>query len=168
MPAGITRSGGVDKYFLLPGDLVFAENQDEIHTLLGSCIAITLWHPQLKIGAMCHFVLASRGTHSTINFAAPNGRYLDEAMLLFEREVATRDTELRQYQIKIFGGSNSNTKLISKDKTSIGYINSAAAIDLLAHKGLQPLFAHIGGTGFRRITFDIGSGEVLVKHQPLR
>ena len=40
------------KIFLDPGHFVFAEPGTHIHTLLGSCVAITMWHPKLQIIAI--------------------------------------------------------------------------------------------------------------------
>jgi Chemotaxis protein; stimulates methylation of MCP proteins len=48
--------------FLQPGDWYFGDRDTRIRTLLGSCIAITIWHPRLLVGGMCHFLLPGRGT----------------------------------------------------------------------------------------------------------
>ena len=50
--------------FLQPGDFYFGEAGTRIRTLLGSCVAITLWHPILHIGGMCHIMLPERGERS--------------------------------------------------------------------------------------------------------
>ena len=46
--------------FLQPGEFYFGEEKTRIRTLLGSCVAITLWHPKLRIGGMAHYMLPSR------------------------------------------------------------------------------------------------------------
>jgi chemotaxis protein CheD len=48
--------------FLHPGEYAFGDAQTRIRTLLGSCVAITFWHPVLKTGAMCHYLLPARPT----------------------------------------------------------------------------------------------------------
>ena len=45
---------------LMPGDFVFGNSELKLKTLLGSCVAITLWHPDKKIGGMCHYMLPGR------------------------------------------------------------------------------------------------------------
>src|SRR5690606_5865574 len=45
---------------LLPGALWFGTGDVRLHTLLGSCVAITLWHPRYRYGGMCHFMLPGR------------------------------------------------------------------------------------------------------------
>lgn len=36
--------------FLLPGELWFDDDETRIRTILGPCVAVTLWHPARKIG----------------------------------------------------------------------------------------------------------------------
>jgi hypothetical protein len=48
-----------------------------LRTLLGSCVAITLWHPTRRIGGMCHFLLPERKRRTN---EPPDGRYGDEAV----------------------------------------------------------------------------------------
>jgi len=40
-----------------PGDLYFGDRRTRIRTLLGSCVAVTLWHPKAQIGGMCHYMM---------------------------------------------------------------------------------------------------------------
>ena len=55
---------GVLDVLLGPGDLYFGDRHTRIRTLLGSCVAITLWHPVALIGGMCHYMMPTRhGRH---------------------------------------------------------------------------------------------------------
>ncbi len=69
-----------NKVFLHPGEFHFADGETHIHTLLGSCVAITLWHPYLRIGGMCHFVLPERP--DKYNGKNLDGRYAEDAIQL--------------------------------------------------------------------------------------
>ena len=69
------------KIFLKPGELCFGIPGTNISTVLGSCVAITLWHPVLSIGAMCHFVLPKRPQGEPRDHSF-DGRYGDEAIQL--------------------------------------------------------------------------------------
>ncbi len=46
--------------FLQPGELYFGDGRTRVRTLLGSCVAIAVWHPRLRIGGLCHYMLPSR------------------------------------------------------------------------------------------------------------
>ena len=146
-----------------------AEAPQCIDTTLGSCVAITLWHPQRLIGGMCHFVLPTRARPEAVNRATAtmDGRYADEVMGLFEREAHRHATVLNQYQVKIFGGGDMVADAAVEEAGLVGYRNIRAALSLLARKRVTVTFRHVGETGSRRISFDLASGEVQVRHTPL-
>ena len=97
-----------------------------------------------------------------------DGRYADMAMLLFEREAARRGTDLKEYQAKIFGGSNMLAKSTLREDKLIGTQNTEAALKHIYDRGITLLVAHVGESGHRCIVFDIGQGDVWVKHEPLQ
>ncbi len=157
-------------HFINVGGFYFSDKAEFIHTILGSCIAITLWHPILKIGGMCHFVLPARmdslGTKSKKNIM--DGRYSDGAMALFEEQAHKRRTQLREYQGKIFGGSNMLSLLSLNEDETVGMKNTESAMQHLIQRGIPILVAHVGETGQRRIAFNVSNGDVWVKHTPLQ
>jgi len=162
------------KIFLHPGDFYFSDEPMHIHTILGSCIAITLWHPVKKIGGMCHFVLEKRfvsmaASKKAGRYEASNvkldGRYALDAMELFRRALTARGTKFNQYQAKIFGGSNTLTNVINEDEETVGMRNAEAAFNLVMESGAEIQVAHVGESGHRRIVFDTDSGDVWVKHE---
>ena len=144
--------------YLEPGDFCFGEGNLRITTVLGSCISITLWHPQLVHGGMCHFMLPSRNVpHSDLN-----GKYGDEAMELFMLELKKRRTIPGQYQVRLYGGGKMfETKSHVKD---IGAQNIDRAHELLSHYGFTLVEDHVGSFGRRRLAFDVWSGEVRMEH----
>lgn len=156
--------------YINPGEFFFGECNHCIHTVLGSCIAITLWHPILLIGGMCHFILPGRKTPGSVihTDAKLTGRYSDEAMALFEREATRCGTILTQYQAKVFGGSNMRAGVTLEKNDLIGTKNIQAALMHLSEREIPLLATHVGETGSRRIAFDVGKGDVWVRHVPLR
>lgn len=159
-----SRAMAVNKreVFLHPGEYFFSNSDQRIGTLLGSCIAICLWHPILHIGGMCHFVLPSQKNKSARSL---NGRYADEAMAMFEASVAEHNTELKQYQASIYGGANVVTSLVKEDEDTIGERNAAVAMELLMASRASIGIVDVGESWPRRISFDVSSGEVTVNAQ---
>lgn len=155
---------GLRKVFLHPGDFVFGEPGTHIHTVLGSCIAICLWHPMLKIGGMCHFVLPFRPKGEP-KAATPDGRYGDEAMQLFDLALKLHQTEYPQYSAKIFGGANMFGKQSSNGDALIGEKNSAKAMQLLMERNAAIEVVHVGEQGHRRIVMDVATGDIWVKYR---
>jgi len=163
-------SEGIDSLFLNVGEFFFTSTHCQLHTILGSCIAITLWHPKYKIGGMCHFVLPG-GRDFKRQLEDPsriNGRYSDSAMALFERDARRYNTKLSDYQAKIFGGSNMLTKSFLAEDDLIGNKNTKAAINHLSERNIPLMVANVGETGYRRIVMDVASGDVWVKHEPIQ
>ncbi len=151
------------KVFLHPGDIHFGSAGTHVHTLLGSCIAITLWHPQRKLGGMCHFVLPARPQPT--NNASPDGRYADEAIELFKRSALAHGTQLKDYQAKIFGGGDMSQLRGGNGDDTVGERNAEAAFNLLMQEGVLIMVADVGETGARRVVYDISNGDVWVRHQ---
>ena len=109
--------------FLQPGDFFWGDSTTRIRTILGSCVSICLWHPKLREGGMCHFMLPSRG-HSEKPMSPLNGRYADEAWDMFLKEIKKNNTRIQDYMVKIFGGSSmfaseGNDKEIINSKMNI-------------------------------------------------
>jgi chemotaxis protein CheD len=154
---------GVRKIFLHPGDFVFAEPGTHVHTVLGSCIAICLWHPVLRIGGMCHFVLPFRpsGVYQSKEL---DGRYGEEAMKMFDMALKLHQTKYREYQAKIFGGANILSETTGLKGALIGEKNAAKAMQLLMNRGVEITVVHVGEQGHRRIAMDVTTGAVWVKY----
>src|SRR5437867_13268763 len=89
--------------FLQPGEWYFGDADTRIRTLLGSCVAITIWHPRRCLGGMCHYLLPTR---NPARIDTLDGRYGDEALLLLLQEVTRHNTILEEYTVKLFGGGN--------------------------------------------------------------
>ena len=149
---------------LQPGEFHFGDANTRIQTLLGSCVAITLWHPIRRIGGMCHYMLPSRHT-STHEL---DGRYAEEAMQMFLRQAARHGTLPQEYQVKLFGGGNM-FPAFSKPSAqgSVAENNIAAARRLVARHQLHLVAESLGHTGHRQVLFDIATGDVWVRHHRL-
>ncbi len=156
----------IREVFLQPGGFHFGSGRTRISTLLGSCISITLWHPARLVGGMCHFMLPSRGQSAGV---ALDGRYADEALVLFDREVAKAGSRPGDYQVKVFGGGNMLTRADdSSELMDIAARNVESAYALLARHGYRPAaLAHCGGKGHRKLIFDLWTGHVWLAHRPL-
>jgi chemotaxis protein CheD len=148
--------------FLQPGDYYFGEEKTRIRTLLGSCVAITLWHPGRRIGGMCHYMLPHRPQRSASE--ALDGRYAEEAMAMFRnslRETGTRPTD---YQLKLFGGGQMFQHLDrTRRHVDISQRNVETGRELAARHGFKVQAEDLGGAGHRNVILDLWSGDVWLK-----
>ena len=151
--------------YLAPGEFRFATSPTRLRTILGSCVAVTLWHPERKIGGMSHYMLPSRARCST----ALNGMYADEAIELFVRQAKAHRTEPEDYQLKLFGGGEMFPELQRQVPFGdVARMNVNAALEMAALYRLDLIAQDMGSTGYRSIIFDLCSGDVWVRHQPIR
>lgn len=151
--------------YLQPGDFHFGAGTSRLHTLLGSCVSITLWHPDLHIGGMCHFMLPSRGKKGIFT---PDGRYGDDSVELFLCEIDKFGTPPGEYQAKLFGGGNMFSQLTGKKASEVGVRNVEAARSLLLANDFRIQSEDAGGYGHRRVIFDLRDGNVWVKHKKIK
>jgi chemotaxis protein CheD len=160
----VTRDAApIVEIFLHPGEFFFGGEDTRIRTLLGSCVAITVWHPVRRIGGMCHYMLPTRGGEPT---GAPEGRYADEAIELFLREIRAAGTSPYDYQAKLFGGGDQFPGIERRLGRSISQRNLAAGLQLVDRQGFTLIKQDLGGTGYRSLIFDVSNGDVWMRKVP--
>jgi chemotaxis protein CheD len=157
----VESTATVREVYLKPGDFCFGEGMLRITTVLGSCVSITLWHPRFLHGGMCHYMLPHR--QQPRDNEEPDGKYADEAMLLFMRELQKRNTKPSQYQVNLYGGGNMFSEPSPKGM-DIGQQNIDIAHRLLKEYGFTVSYDHLGSFGRRKIEFDVWNGEVSLIH----
>ena len=150
---------------LEPGQFHFADADVRIGTLLGSCVAITMWHPRSRLGGMCHYLLPSRGPNPWSDDDPLDGRYGDEALEMFMREIQQAGTYPEDYQAKLFGGGNQFPGHGQAPPFDVAARNVEAGVNLLAEYGLPVTAKHVGGSGPRQVILDLANGHVWVRHR---
>ena len=152
---------------LEPGQFYFGDSDLRIGTLLGSCVAITMWHPRAKVGGMCHYLLPSRGLHERPDDEPLDGRYGDEALEMFMQEIERVHTFPEDYQVKLFGGGSQFRVEKGATPIDIPSRNIRAGTELLAGYGLEVHAKHVGGSGPRHVVLDLANGHVWVRHRSI-
>jgi chemotaxis protein CheD len=150
--------------FLQPGDFYFGDEHTRIRTILGSCVSITMWHPRLKQGGMCHYMLPERRANSPRRL---DGRYADDAIALFMRELLSNRTKPEDYEVKVFGGGRMflrQRRIEMPASMDVGTRNIEVGRRLLREHGFHIRAEHLAGDGHRNVIFDIASGHVWMKH----
>lgn len=161
--------------FLHPGDFYFGNKEARISTLLGSCVAITLWHPQKLIGGMCHYMLPSPAFRTDPEQL--NGKYAQDATKMFLQEIKAAGTKPAEYQAKVFGGGNMFSKIIdtphctascgncfeSLSCKKVSCKNALIAPYLLEKYGFKITNHDLGGIQHRKVIFEVWSGDVWLR-----
>lgn len=152
--------------YIPPGGFYFADSQYRLKTLLGSCVAITLWHPKLRVGGMCHYVLPKRLSRqkASIEQALLPGYYGEDAMALFMEKVQQHDANRANWQAKLFGGASMlNPENGFDGRFDVGKRNIAKGQEMLKQQRLILSNSHVGGSAARDLAFDIASGDVWLR-----
>lgn len=145
--------------FLHPGEYAFGDEQSRIRTLLGSCVAITFWHPTLLIGAMCHYLLPTRPAART----GLDGSYADEVIRIIADQFRGQGLPPGDFQVKMFGGSDMFPDLSLDEILSIGAKNIYMGERLLAEYGFRIAKSDLAGVAQRMVIFEVWSGDVWVR-----
>jgi len=157
----------VIEIYLQPGELWFGDANTRIRTILGSCVAITLWHPYRRIGGMCHYMLPSRARQ---HGAELDGRYAEEAIPLLINQIQAAGGRIQEFEAKLFGGGRMFHHGYCEGKpcnSAVHDRNIEVGRALVARHGLQLKAEHLGGHGHRQVILDIWSGHAWLKHTPL-
>lgn len=162
--------------FLPSGQFHFGGGNVRVLTLLGTCVAISIWHPVRRIGGMCHFLLPARRPTVAVNESMP-GLFAEDVLGLFADALRATKTLPHEYIVKVAGGGNmfpdQLTPAACRDGgcldaqrsrcPSIGCKNIEAARMLLGAAGFAIASENVGGHGSRQVIFELWSGEVWVR-----
>ncbi len=143
---------------LMPGQYAVGTADSRIHTLLGSCVSITLWDSVRRIGAMSHFLLSRSG--ATKPGAQLDSRYGEDALTLMLLDLAALGVAPADCEAKIFGGATMFPALEARRGDGVGRQNGAIAQQQLREHGIRIASESLYGLGHRRIVFNVGSGAV--------
>jgi chemotaxis protein CheD len=153
--------------FLPPGGLWFGSAPRRVRTLLGSCVAMTVWHPVSRAGGMCHYMLPSRACRPTNT--ALDGRYGDEALTWLLQRMQAVHADRKAWQVKLFGGGAMFTAHPGVPFTPAMQVqrrNVECALLFASQHGLEVKAQDLGGAGHRSLVFELTSGDVWVRHTP--
>jgi len=147
-----------DDIYLTPGEWYFGSGRHWVHTLLGSCVAIVLWHPQRLIGAMTHCMLPTRPSRQSPNDTA--GRFADEVVALLAREALRHGCALGEFQARIYGGMAVLNETEQRALSRIGEANVQATRELLRRRRVPILEQHVGGHLPYRVSLHLADGTI--------
>lgn len=125
---------------------VVVEPKTVVTTVLGSCIAVCLRDPVLRIGGMNHFLLAEPGC----DVVRPDDmqRYGIHAMEVLINALMSRGAERKRLRAHLYGGAD-----VLSGLTAIGTQNGAFARRYLRTEGISIIHEDVGGRAARRVEF---------------
>lgn len=132
------------------------ETSQPIATLLGSCVAVCLFDPKLRIGGMNHFLLPSSSRSSSDVDVILNGDYSMEVLV---NALLNKGAQKSRLVAKAFGGGT----IISSIKMAIGERNSSFAKEWLEREGIPLLASDFNGPWSRKVVFVPQTGDAFCR-----
>jgi chemotaxis protein CheD len=160
----IRRDEELPAVYLKPGQMYFAESPAMVITVLGSCIAVTMFNRRMGLAAICHGMLPlCRAGLPCTTRCVESYRYVDcsirQMAKLFDRHGVAR----REVEVKCFGGSDMFSRGGLREQASVGKQNLTIAEQTLAVEGFSLKVSDVGGTRGRKIYFYTDTGDVFLK-----
>jgi chemotaxis protein CheD len=146
---------------LNPGDLIVADRPALLVTILGSCVAATMFHRRLGLGAMCHGMLPESDTDG----GRERFRYVSDAIRHMAEQFRAAGAKPQEIEVKLFGGAD---VLQGDDRrgcspATVGARNVQAALEALEAEGLTVRASELRGCNGRKILFNTETGDVFLK-----
>jgi len=154
---------------LQPGEIYFSsaykkpQEPTKIKTILGSCVAVTIWHAASQTGGMCHYLLAQENSVIHKTKVLKQYRYGDEALAYLLKKMRLMHP-VDEFELALFGGGNMYVSLINP---SIGDINVAFAQTWAKENNLEFKQEDTHGNLGRSINLDLTSGNIEVSKYPI-
>lgn len=147
----------IHNIYLKPGEVLVTRTPVLVSTVLGSCVAVTMYSASRGFGAICHAMLPE-------NTGPDNDlRYVDTAL----RHIYGKIVEYgigSDLVVKLFGGAQVlNVGGRSLGRLSVGDQNVAKAEAVLASLGLAVTARDTGGLRGRKLFFCTRNGDVFMR-----
>lgn len=143
-------------HFLYPAALYASKEPYLINTILGSCVAVCIWDPVLKIGGMNHFMLPFWNGQG---LASP--KYGNIAIEKLIQKMISYGSNQKRLIAKVFGGGEVID--VQHNNFNIGLRNIEIAFTSLKEFNIPIQAKSVGGKNGRKIQFNTLTGEVKMK-----
>ncbi len=151
--------------YLKAAEIFFSEQPTSVLTVLGSCLAVTMFHQHLGIGAICHGLLPQCAKKNACRKGCTDvARYVECSVKRMAKGFLQIGAAAHEIEVKVFGGADMfAARPEGKGGIFVGKQNVTAALKILEKEGLTVVSMDVGGMHGRKILFNTQSGEVLLK-----
>lgn len=126
---------------------------------LGSCVAVSLYDPESRIGGMGHMLLPCRPEKNPLG---SESKYVDAGIFQMLDELVRAGANRESLVAKVTGGANMFETSYQTLINSIGARNAKSARDTLVEVGIPLVGEEVGGNRGRTVEFDLATGNMMV------
>ncbi len=152
------RNQNTKTHYLFPGTIFAHKDQHLVTTVLGSCVAVCIWHPQAEIGGINHYLLPLWNGEGL-----PTPKYGNIAIARLIEKVRRIAGE-GELVAKVFGGASMWAR--TEGALAVGERNVELAFNLLEEKKIKVVSQDVWGEMGRKVIFDTRTGSALVRRNP--
>ena len=146
----------ISKMRLMPGEYHVTTENEEISTILGSCVALCIKDAEMNVAGMNHYLCPTRkNSGSSTNL--PAACFGDASIGLLLKLYMLNGGRLEKCNIKLFGGGQ-----VMSDRSNVGGENIKIAQDIINEHNLVIDKSDVGGSYSRKIIFSPKTGKVKV------
>ncbi|MBU1249095.1 MAG: chemotaxis protein CheD [Proteobacteria bacterium] len=160
----LNEHNGFPRVFLHTGDCYIGVQPTMVTTVLGSCVAVTMFSPQQGISAICHAFLPDSSKFSTRGTDPQPCRYVDTAVDAMLSSMSRLGADLDRLEVKIIGGASGlGGGPRGRGVFDMGVRNAEMAARVLEGRGVRVIDSHVGGNQGRKVVFLTNTGEIWIK-----
>jgi chemotaxis protein CheD len=131
---------------------------------LGSCIGVTVWDPDVRVGGMLHYMLSESRLAPSKAESKP-AMFADTGIPLLFRAVYALGGVKRRLIVKVAGGA---AMFETKEEYDIGRHNYLYLRKIFWRNGILITSEHVGGGISRTLRLHIGTGQVSIHNQYMK
>lgn len=149
-----------DNVYLGPGEVYITEKPTVVSTVLGSCVAVTMYCERFRTGGICHAMLPVNQNDSS------PFRYVDSSILYMINKFLSMGIRRDEIEVKLFGGGN--VIYFSDENDTIGCKNVGTALAVIGREKLRLTVSDVNGSTGRKLLFHTHTGEIFMKRIGIR
>lgn len=145
----------IEKKFIHASQLYVATEPTEIHTVLGSCVAVCLVDPTRSIAGMNHYLLPLWNQDGI-----PSPKFGNISIEKLVEGMEKAGCYRRNIIAKVFGGASPSGLTAGQ----VGSRNIDIAMDMLKKYGIKVVGKDVGGVKSRKIVLNSETGKVILRY----
>jgi chemotaxis protein CheD len=130
---------------------------------LGSCIGLTIFDKEAKIGGLAHIMLPSSKDSLKKGLEYNMNKFADVAIPSMVDDMKKMGAKTERMVAKLVGGAHMFPGILDADVMDIGRKNEAATKEELHNLGIKIVGSDTGGNVGRSVRFDTTTGSISIK-----
>ena len=158
-PAATAWCPDMRQVYLKPGDYLINEADiSSVTTILGSCVAVILWHPPTTNYCICHYLLTGDESRQE-----QGGRYGYWVLNEFRRWFNNSRVPASDIDAMVIGGAGNVQVSALAERFQVGACNQRLAHQFVVQAGFHCRAPDVGGESGRKVIFYPPDGQITVQ-----